>query len=339
MRVVPQARVARKFLEVFHGGRVTTRQPSLPHVRLVQDVELTCTTSRGTELRYRSAQRSWLLYCADRGIEPHDAEDQALLSWLAERCREHRKRRRAIIALAALRNMQRVALARDGLEGTPYTPKARPRLEAWLRTYVGDEPSTKRAPALLLEPMLRAVRATLRDLEPRGGTNRYRAAMLAIRDAALISTAWWAAYRADDVSRLCWERITWEHEGAILELERSKTGPARLAISRRPDLGECCPVLLLEHWRDYQTSLNVTTGRVFALNALDVDRVVRRRTRDIGKFTGHSLRSGFATEAARQGIDDRLVRRHARWKTIAIHEQYVREGRLWLDTPTRLFTV
>lgn len=320
------------------------KQPPLPHVRLVTDVELTCTTSLGTELRYRTAQRSWLVYCADRGITAHDADDNALLSWLSERCRENRKRRRALISLAALRNLQRTILARDGLEGIPYTAQARPRLKAWLATYVGGDTEPKRAPALLLEPMLRTVRATLHDLEPRGGTNRFRAAMLATRDAAAIAVAWWAAFRADDASRLQWERITWAPEGVILELETSKTKFARLAITRRPELGECCPVELLDAWRRFVASQRDTKpdelmGSVFALRSVDIDRVIRRRTRAVGRFTGHSLRSGFATEAARQGIDDRLVRRHARWKSIEQHEQYVREGRLWIDTPTRLFEV
>ena len=41
------------------------------------------------------------------------------------------------------------------------------------------------------------------------------------------------------------------------------------------------------------------------------------------KFGLHSLRSGGATSAANNGINDRIFQRHGRWKSVAAKNMYV----------------
>lgn len=47
---------------------------------------------------------------------------------------------------------------------------------------------------------------------------------------------------------------------------------------------------------------------------------------DKRKFGLHSLRSGGATAAAAAGIDDRLFKKHGRWKSDKAKDGYVKEN-------------
>nr|MDT0664734.1 hypothetical protein [Micromonospora sp. DSM 115978] len=50
---------------------------------------------------------------------------------------------------------------------------------------------------------------------------------------------------------------------------------------------------------------------------------------DPAQFGGHSLRSGFATAAARAGVTDRAIMRQGRWRSTTSLDGYVRAGRLF----------
>lgn len=102
-------------------------------------------------------------------------------------------------------------------------------------------------------------------------------------------------------------------KGYIYRLEHSKTQQAGVTASSNPDK----PVLdraalALEEWLD---SSGITEGAIFrrlwknrvgpALSPAAVGEIVQRRARLAGlegDFGGHSLRSGFVTEASRQGV-------------------------------------
>lgn len=102
-------------------------------------------------------------------------------------------------------------------------------------------------------------------------------------------------------------------KGYIYRLEHSKTQQAGVTASSTPDK----PVLdraglALENWLE---ASGITEGAIFrrlwkqrvgpALSPAAVGEIVQRRARLAGlegDFGGHSLRSGFVTEASRQGV-------------------------------------
>jgi site-specific recombinase XerD len=63
-----------------------------------------------------------------------------------------------------------------------------------------------------------------------------------------------------------------------------------------------------------------------------VKRAVRRVGLDPAKFAGHSLRSGFATSAARGGADLAFIMQQTGHKNADVARRYVQAGRL-LDNP------
>jgi hypothetical protein len=62
--------------------------------------------------------------------------------------------------------------------------------------------------------------------------------------------------------------------------------------------------------------------------------MVKRRAAAAGLddlFAGHSMRSGFATEACAKGTAELAIMRHGRWKSAAVMRGYVAEGTIWND--------
>ena len=50
-------------------------------------------------------------------------------------------------------------------------------------------------------------------------------------------------------------------------------------------------------------------------------------------FTPHSLRAGFATQAARAGKPAHAIRRQTRHRSLAMLERYIREGEVFVGNP------
>ena len=164
----------------------------------------------------------------------------------------------------------------------------------------GERPRKKTAITLIeLEAMLVTCNDTLEGLRDRallcfafasGGRRRSEVAAADMRDLRRIGP-----------------------QGYIYRLEHSKTQQAGVTASSTPDK----PVLdraalALEDWLD---AAGITEGAIFrrlwkqrlgpALSPAAVGEIVQRRARLAGlegDFGGHSLRSGFITEASRQGI-------------------------------------
>ena len=85
---------------------------------------------------------------------------------------------------------------------------------------------------------------------------------------------------------------------------------------------------------------NLRNGRVTAerLSGGGIARMVKRRAEAAGfapeLFSGHSLRSGFATTAARAGVAEHKIMRQGRWTTSQARRGYSQEGELFVDSPS-----
>lgn len=104
-----------------------------------------------------------------------------------------------------------------------------------------------------------------------------------------------------------------------------------------------CPV---RAWRAWLQASDITHGPAFRsvsrhghlsttrLSDGAVARMVKRRAQQAGvdgDFAGHSLRSGFATEAYAQGTPEMAIMRHGRWRSTTVMRGYVEQGGVWND--------
>lgn len=288
--------------------------------------------------RYLGAARAWLRYCQDRGEAPHDASTALLLRWLDSRCRGSSSPASAIkMSLAAARFIQRGRCAVLGVEAIPYTPRARVQLDAWIGAATLHSSAAQMARPLRLDELGELVARVRSDLRTRRGVTRDQADRLVLRDAAMLLVGWWGALRADDLAALTWKHVVFVMQGIELHLPGGKTTSSARALAKRDDRPDLCPRRAMLEW--YSASpAPCDEPRVFALHT--GGHVGRRIKQLFGRYdvpegySGHSLRAGFATECASQGVPDRLVQKHGHWMSVQQHAEYVRAGRLWLDTPT-----
>ncbi|WP_131746818.1 tyrosine-type recombinase/integrase [Frankia sp. Cppng1_Ct_nod] len=172
-----------------------------------------------------------------------------------------------------------------------------------------------------------------------------------IRDRALLLVGFAGCLRRSELVALDVADISETSDGLVLAIRVSKTDQewagalVGLAYgSYRPT----CPVRSWIAWREAAGLVDgpafravnrhgaVSSGRLYPGS---VARIVQRRVAAAGlspaDFAGHSLRSGFATAAARAGVTDRAIMRQGRWRSSTSLDSYVRAGRLFdRDNPS-----
>jgi site-specific recombinase XerD len=167
------------------------------------------------------------------------------------------------------------------------------------------------------------------------------------RDRALILIGMAGALRRSELVALEVSDLTFTPEGVRLVIRRSKGdqfGEGQVIAIGRTN-SELCPVSNLEAYLEWA---GIGEGRVF--RAIDrygnikarmtdqsVALIVKRRTDQAGldgEYSGHSLRAGFATQAARSGVEERKIASTTRHKNMEVLRRYIREGNLFTNSVT-----
>ncbi|MDS4028174.1 MAG: tyrosine-type recombinase/integrase [Candidatus Contendobacter sp.] len=216
------------------------------------------------------------------------------------------------------------------------------------------------------------VRATLRGIRrqrgtaPRQVTPLEREALLALlaplgasprdaRDRALLLLGFSAALRRSELVALTTADVAFGTRGLTVTIRRSKTdqeGVGRV-IGIPWARGPVCPVRALQAWLATAAGLAAAApatptplfrpidrhGRLApqALSGHAVAAIVKQRAAAAGldpaEYSGHSLRAGFCTAAARHGAPTWRIQRISGHRTHASLERYIRAGQLFDDHP------
>jgi len=227
--------------------------------------------------------------------------------------------------LAAITAAHRMAgLGLDG--GHP----AIARVLAGIRRAYGTRQQAKTA--ILTEDLRRVVRALPTTLA-------------GIRDKAVLLVGFAGAFRRSELAALDLGDISLSNAGLTITIRRSKTdqeGAGRqVGIPRARKTSVTCPVAALESWLNERTELTnsdalflgVFHGRLMGrLSGQAIAEIVKRAVNRVGfdpsKFAGHSLRSGFATSAARGGADLAFIMQQTGHKSADVARRYVQAGSL-----------
>ena len=146
-----------------------------------------------------------------------------------------------------------------------------------------------------------------------------------------------------EIVALCWDDVYFSEEGILIKIMKSKTDQARVGATKLvPKLPEeaICPVFYFTKYRD---ELKEPTGRLFKqyhngkfvnlpVGKTLVAEVPSRIALFLGledprSYTGHALRVSSATALAYQGADIFELKRHGRWASSSIEEEYLRESK------------
>ncbi len=167
-----------------------------------------------------------------------------------------------------------------------------------------------------------------------------------LRDRALLLVGFAAALRRSELVALDVADGEYVRRGIVLHLPRSKTDQDgqghKIAIPYGG--GRWCPVACLDAWL---SASGIAENAIFRpvdrygrvrnarLSGEAISIIVRERIAAAGLdpigYSGHSLRAGLATSAARAGIPAWRIKAQTRHVSEAMLARYIREGELFVD--------
>jgi integrase len=167
------------------------------------------------------------------------------------------------------------------------------------------------------------------------------------RDRAMLLIGFAGAFRRSELVALDVGDVEVTRDGLVVTVRRSKTdqeGQGRKVGIPYGSNPATCPVRALQDWLE---ASEITAGPLFRPvdkggKVLDrrashraVARLVKRLARAAGldprRFSGHSLRAGFATQAAMNAASDRSIMKQTGHRSRAMVDRYVRDGSLFRD--------
>ena len=166
-----------------------------------------------------------------------------------------------------------------------------------------------------------------------------------IRDRSIILIGFSGGFRRNEIVSLDFEDLDFVTEGLKISLKRSKTdqfGEGLLKALPYFDNSKYCPVQSLQNWIEIS---KITTGPLFRrfkkgsklsenrltdqTVALLIKEYLKLAGIDSKNYSGHSLRSGFATSAAESGAEERSIMAMTGHKSTEMVRRYIKEANLF----------
>jgi integrase len=151
---------------------------------------------------------------------------------------------------------------------------------------------------------------------------------IGVRDRALLLIGFAGAFRRSELVSLDFSDVAFSGEGLLLTLRRSKTdqdGAGRQVAIPFGANAETCGVMALKVWLE---TAGISEGPIF--RSIRRGGCIKGRLSDKA-FSGHSLRAGLVTSAARAGVAERVIMRQTEHKSIDMVLSYVRQANAFKD--------
>ena len=165
------------------------------------------------------------------------------------------------------------------------------------------------------------------------------------RDRSIILIGFSGGFRRNEIVSLDYDDLDFVPEGLKINLRRSKIdqfGEGFIKALPYFDNSQYCPVVSLKKW--IQIS-NITSGALFRrfskgsklsenrltdqTVALLIKEYLKLTGIDSKNYSGHSLRSGFATSAAESGAEERSIMAMTGHKSTEMVRRYIKEANLF----------
>ena len=166
-----------------------------------------------------------------------------------------------------------------------------------------------------------------------------------LRDKSIILIGFSGGFRRNEIVSLNYEDLEFVSEGLKIAIRRSKTdqfGEGSIKALPYFDNSEYCPVITLKQWLEVS---KINSGPVFRrfskgskllehrltdqTVALLIKEYLNLAGIDSKNYSGHSLRSGFATTAAESGAEERSIMAMTGHKTTQMVRRYIHEANLF----------
>ena len=166
-----------------------------------------------------------------------------------------------------------------------------------------------------------------------------------LRDRSIILIGFSGGFRRNEIVSLDYDDLDFVSEGLKISLKRSKTdqfGEGTLKALPYFDNKQYCPVLSLKKWLNISKIKIGPVFRRFAKGsklsekrltdqtvALLLKKYLNLAGIDSTNYSGHSLRSGFATSAAESGVEERSIMAMTGHKSPEMVRRYIKEANLF----------
>ena len=154
-----------------------------------------------------------------------------------------------------------------------------------------------------------------------------------LKNRALILVGFSGGFRRSELVAIDYEDLDFVSEGVKIFVKRSKTDQSGEGMTKGiPYFSnpEYCPVTSLKYWIEKS---KIKSGKIFDMSDKSVALTIKKYTAlaglDPNKYSGHSLRSGFATSAAELGAEERSIMAMTGHKTTQMVRRYIQEANLF----------
>ena len=165
------------------------------------------------------------------------------------------------------------------------------------------------------------------------------------RDKTIILIGFGGGFRRTELISIDHEDLEFVPEGLKITLKRSKTdqyGEGMLKGLPYFSNENYCPVINLKKWLDlsninsgpifrrFSKGSNITNNRLTDQSVvLLIKKYLNLAGIENSNYSGHSLRSGFATVAAESGADERSIMAMTGHKTTQMVRRYIKEANIF----------
>jgi len=169
--------------------------------------------------------------------------------------------------------------------------------------------------------------------------------IIKLRDRSIILMGFSGGFRRSEIVSLNYDDLDFVTEGLKIYIKRSKTdqfGEGSLKGLPYFDNKKYCPVLSLKNWIEIS---NINSGPLFRrfsksskllenrLSDQTIALLIKKYLKLAGinnkDYSGHSLRSGFATSAAESGVEERSIMAMTGHKSTEMVRRYIKEANLF----------
>jgi len=165
------------------------------------------------------------------------------------------------------------------------------------------------------------------------------------RDRSIILIGFSGGFRRNEIVSLDYDDLDFVPEGIKINLRRSKTDQFGEGFTKALpyfDSSQYCPVVSLKNWLEVS---RISSGPVFRrfvkgsklsekrltdqTVALLIKEYLNLAGIDSKNYSGHSLRSGFATTAAESGVEERSIMAMTGHKSTEMVRRYIKDANLF----------
>ena len=154
-----------------------------------------------------------------------------------------------------------------------------------------------------------------------------------VRDKAILLIAFSGGFRRSEVVNLKDSDLEFVAEGLKISLRRSKSdqyGEGMIKAIPYFNNKKYCAVIALQDWLSART---ISNELIFPYSDKTVSLILKKYLNLIGLdshlYSGHSLRSGFATSTAAHGADERSIMAMTGHKSTEMVRRYIKESNLF----------